>query len=91
MFNSIHVNLCKKPSGHSNQMVSIMMRMKNRKYIGTDFDFVLQQHLLFGVSGWRGERAGRLSQPAAGREFQSGIVRCQKEFCPSVVLALRCL
>ena len=29
-----------------------------------DFDFVLQQHLLCGVSGWRGERAGRLSQPA---------------------------
>ena len=27
-------------------------------------DFVLQQHLLCGVSGWRGERAGRLSQPA---------------------------
>ena len=29
-----------------------------------DFDFVLQQHLLCGVSGWRGERAGRLGQPA---------------------------
>ena len=29
-----------------------------------DFDFVLQQHFLFGVSGWRGDRAGRLSQPA---------------------------
>ena len=28
---------------------------------------------------------------AAGREFQSGIVRCQNEFCPSVVLALMCL
>ena len=28
------------------------------------FDFVLQQHLLFGLSGWRGESAGRLSQPA---------------------------
>ena len=31
------------------------------------------------------------SMAAAGREFQSGIVRCQKEFCPSVVLALMCL
>ena len=30
-----------------------------------EFDFVLQQHLLFGVSSWRGERAGKLvSQPA---------------------------
>ena len=28
---------------------------------------------------------------AAGIEFQSGIVRCQKGFCPSVVLALMCL
>ena len=28
---------------------------------------------------------------AAGREFQAGIVQCQKEFCPSVVLALMCL
>ena len=28
------------------------------------FDIILQQHLLCGVSGWRGERAGRLSQPA---------------------------
>ena len=34
------------------------------KYGSFDFDFVLQQHLLCGVSGWRGERAGRLSQPA---------------------------
>ena len=31
------------------------------------------------------------SMAAAGRELQSGIVRCQKEFCLSVVLALRCL
>ena len=30
------------------------------------------------------------SMAAAGREFQSGIVQCQKEVCPSVVLGLRC-
>ena len=29
-----------------------------------NFEILLQQHLLCGVSGWRGERAGRLSQPA---------------------------
>ena len=30
------------------------------------------------------------SMAAAGREFQSGIVRCQNKFCSSVVLALMC-
>ena len=41
-----------------------------------------------GISGWR-ETAATVfdSMAAVGRLFQSGIVRYQKEFCPSVVLA----
>ena len=49
-----------------NMLSQIMETRRFSQFEIFDFDFelVLQQHLLFGVSGWRGERAGGLSQPA---------------------------
>ena len=71
-------------------------------------NLLLQQHLLYvAYQAGGGKRLhGGLSQPddsstllqffysiaAAGGKFQSGIVRCRKEYWPSeVLIALRCL